>query len=98
MARPAQAPTWRSGRRRPGRTTSTRRLTGYYRDDAKRLPRRQLQPVLRATQEGDDYFSGKLRGNWRGSIGHTWEARIKLDCLYHRPLAVVLDSKRGSCP
>ena len=28
------------------------------------------------------YFSGKLRGNWRVPIGHTWEARIKLDCLY----------------
>jgi beta-glucanase (GH16 family) len=28
------------------------------------------------------YFSGKLRGNWRGQIGTTWEARIKLDCLY----------------
>ena len=38
--------------------------------------------VLQATHEGDQYFSGKLRGNWRGMIGHTWEARIKLDCLY----------------
>ena len=28
------------------------------------------------------YFSGKLRGNWRGMINTTWEARIKLDCLY----------------
>ena len=32
--------------------------------------------------KGDQYFTGKLRGNWRGSIGTTWEARIKLDCLY----------------
>jgi hypothetical protein len=38
--------------------------------------------VLQATKEGDQYFSGKLRGNWRGHIGTTWEARIKLDCLY----------------
>jgi Glycosyl hydrolases family 16 len=38
--------------------------------------------VLQATREGGQYFSGKLRGNWRGPIGHTWEARIKLDCLY----------------
>jgi len=38
--------------------------------------------VLRATREGDEYFSGKLRGNWRGQIGTTWEARIKLDCLF----------------
>ena len=28
------------------------------------------------------YFSGKLRGNWRGMINTTWEARIKLDCLF----------------
>ena len=26
--------------------------------------------------------AGKLRGNWRGTINTTWEARIKLDCLY----------------
>ncbi|KMV20888.1 1,3-beta-glucanase [Mycobacterium heckeshornense] len=38
--------------------------------------------VLQATREGDQYYSGKVRGNWRGPIGHTWEARIKLDCLY----------------
>ncbi|MBV9516065.1 MAG: glycoside hydrolase family 16 protein [Mycobacteriaceae bacterium] len=37
--------------------------------------------VLRATQDNGDYFSGKIRGNWRGLIGHTWEARIKLNCL-----------------
>ena len=38
--------------------------------------------VLQASQENGEYFSGKLRGNWRGSIGTTWEARIKLDCLF----------------
>ena len=37
--------------------------------------------VLQATREGDEYYSGKLRGNWRGPIGTNWEARIKLDCL-----------------
>ena len=37
--------------------------------------------VLLATQESGQYFSGKLRGNWRSLINHTWEARIKLDCL-----------------
>jgi beta-glucanase (GH16 family) len=37
--------------------------------------------VLQANKENDQYFSGKLRGNWRGQIGTTWEARIKLDCL-----------------
>ncbi|MGH3557825.1 MAG: glycoside hydrolase family 16 protein [Mycobacterium sp.] len=38
--------------------------------------------VLLASQENGQYFSGKLRGNWRGLIGTTWEARIKLDCLF----------------
>jgi beta-glucanase (GH16 family) len=38
--------------------------------------------VLQASKENGQYFSGKLRGNWRGSIGTTWEARIKLDCLF----------------
>src|SRR5215210_1458812 len=38
--------------------------------------------VLLATKDfNGQYFTGKLRGNWRGLIGHTWEARIKLDCL-----------------
>jgi hypothetical protein len=37
--------------------------------------------VLLANQENGDYFSGKVRGNWRGQTGTTWEARIKLDCL-----------------
>ena len=49
----------------------------------KRVPRRQLQSrPPRHARIGDQYFSGKLRGNWRVPIGHTWEARIKLDCLY----------------
>ncbi|MDI3315956.1 MAG: glycoside hydrolase family 16 protein [Mycobacterium sp.] len=38
--------------------------------------------VLQATHENGEYFTGKVRGNWRGLIGTTWEARIKLDCLY----------------
>jgi hypothetical protein len=38
--------------------------------------------VLKASKVGDQYYTGKLRGNWRGSIGTTWEARIKLDCLF----------------
>ncbi|HZC92421.1 MAG TPA: glycoside hydrolase family 16 protein [Mycobacterium sp.] len=38
--------------------------------------------VLQATRENGQYFSGKLRGNWRGMINTTWEARIKLDCLF----------------
>ena len=38
--------------------------------------------VLLANQENGQYFSGKLRGTWRGMINTTWEARIKLDCLF----------------
>ena len=26
-------------------------------------------------------FGGLISGNWRGGIGTTWEARIKLNCL-----------------
>ena len=38
--------------------------------------------VLLATRDfGGQLYSGKLRGNWRGMINTTWEARIKLDCL-----------------
>jgi Glycosyl hydrolases family 16 len=37
--------------------------------------------VLRATNDMGQFYSGKLRGNWRGMINTTWEARIKLDCL-----------------
>ncbi|WP_036458360.1 MULTISPECIES: glycoside hydrolase family 16 protein [unclassified Mycobacterium] len=36
--------------------------------------------VIRGTQEGTNYFGGLVHGNWRGGIGTTWEARIKLDC------------------
>jgi beta-glucanase (GH16 family) len=38
--------------------------------------------VIRANQEeDDDFYTGKLQSTWRGGIGHTWEARIKFDCL-----------------
>ncbi|MDZ7885546.1 MAG: family 16 glycosylhydrolase [Mycobacterium sp.] len=42
--------------------------------------------VIRATRgEGaniqEKYASAKIIGNWRGAIGTTWEARIKLNCL-----------------
>jgi beta-glucanase (GH16 family) len=37
--------------------------------------------VLRATKDGNTYFGGLVSGNWRGGIGTTWEARIKLNCL-----------------
>jgi len=62
--------------------TCSRRSTGLYRTQ-KRVSRRQLQsgPVGQPRKNGQ-YFSGKLRGNWRGMINTTWEARIKLDCLF----------------
>ena len=57
-------------------------VAGQYRDDRRNVfLDGNSNLVLLATQENGDYFSGKLRGNWRGPIGHTWEARIKLDCL-----------------
>jgi beta-glucanase (GH16 family) len=37
--------------------------------------------VIRATNEGGTYFSGRIQGTWQGDIGHTWDARVKLDCL-----------------
>jgi beta-glucanase (GH16 family) len=37
--------------------------------------------VLRATRDGGSYFGGLVSGTWRGAIGTTWEARIKLNCL-----------------
>lgn|GEM_PF-240816 len=36
--------------------------------------------VIRATRDGNTYFGGLVHGNWRGGIGTTWEARIKLNC------------------
>ena len=37
--------------------------------------------VLRATSGRNGYFGGLVSGTWRGAIGTTWEARIKLNCL-----------------
>jgi len=42
--------------------------------------------VIRATRGPgatiqERYASAKVIGNWRGGVGTTWEARIKLDCL-----------------
>ena len=57
-------------------------VLGQYRDDRRNVfLDGNSNLVLLATRESGDYFSGKLRGNWRSLIGHTWEARIKLDCL-----------------
>lgn len=37
--------------------------------------------VLRATHDRGTYYGGLVSGNWRGAIGTTWEARVKLNCL-----------------
>ncbi len=57
-------------------------VVGQYRDDRRNVfLDGNSNLVLLATQESGQYFSGKLRGNWRSLINQTWEARIKLDCL-----------------
>ena len=48
--------------------------------------------VLRATNDENTYFGGLVSGNWRGGIGTTWEARIKLNCLTGAP------GQLGGCP
>ena len=57
-------------------------VLGIYRDDRRNVfLDGNSNLVLLATQDMNQYFSGKLRGIWRGMINQTWEARIKLDCL-----------------
>ena len=55
---------------------------GQYRDDRRNVfVDGKSNLVFRAAKDGNTFYSGKLFGNWRGGIGHTWEARIKLNCL-----------------
>ncbi|WP_102141290.1 glycoside hydrolase family 16 protein [Mycobacterium hubeiense] len=58
-------------------------VQGLYRDDRRNVFQDgNGNLVLLATRDMDGrYYSGKLRGNWRGMINTTWEARVKLDCL-----------------
>ena len=58
-------------------------VAGIYRDDRRNVfLDGNSNMVLCATQEFGNYYSGKLRGNFRSMINQTWEARIKLDCLF----------------
>jgi hypothetical protein len=58
-------------------------VAGIYRDDRRNVfLDGSSNLVLCATQEMGTYYSGKLRGNFRSMINQTWEARIKLDCLF----------------
>jgi hypothetical protein len=58
---------------------------GQYRDDRQNVfVDGKSNLVLRATRDGGaggTFYSGKLHSVWRGGVGHTWEARDKLDCL-----------------
>ena len=55
---------------------------GQYRDDRRNVfLDGKSNLVIRAAKDGSTYYSGKLQSPWRGGIGHTWETRIKLNCL-----------------
>jgi len=55
---------------------------GQYRDDRRNVfVDGNSNLVLRAVKDGPTFYSGKIQGHWRGGVGHTWEARIKLECL-----------------
>jgi Glycosyl hydrolases family 16 len=58
-------------------------VEGIYRNDRRNVfVDGNSNLVLCATQEMGTYYGGKLRGNFRSMINQTWEARIKLDCLF----------------
>jgi beta-glucanase (GH16 family) len=58
-------------------------MAGHYRNDRRNVfVDGNSNLVLCATREGPQYFSGKVLSHWRGQIGTTWEARIKLDCMF----------------
>ena len=55
---------------------------GQYRDDRRNVfVDGKSNLVLKAAKDGPTFYSGKVQSLWRGGVGHTWEARIKLDCL-----------------
>jgi Glycosyl hydrolases family 16 len=55
---------------------------GQYRDDRRNVfVDGKSNLVLRAAKDGPTFYSGKIQSLWRGGVGHTWEVRIKLDCL-----------------
>ena len=55
---------------------------GQYRDDRRNVfVDGNSNLVIKAFKDGNTYYGGKVNTTWEGGIGHTWEARIKLDCL-----------------
>ena len=101
-ARPAPPPIRRSGRsRRPARRWRTRRSGSCPRTSASTatiaatsIVDGKSNLVFHAAKDGNTYYSGKLFGKWRGGIGHTWEARIKLNCLTPGCLARVVPGQQ----
>jgi hypothetical protein len=60
-------------------------VAGIYRDDRQNVFQDgHSNLVLCATHDllSNTYYTGKLRGNFRSMINQTWEAKIKLDCLF----------------
>ena len=60
-------------------------VEGIYRDDRQNVFQDgHSNLVLCATHDflSNTYYTGKLRGNFRSMINQTWEAKIKLDCLF----------------
>jgi len=57
-------------------------ILGLFRDDRRNVSLDgNGNLALRATQEGGTYYSGRVESTMKIGIGHTWEARIKLNCL-----------------
>ena len=55
---------------------------GQYRDDRRNVfLDGKSNLVIKAAKDGPTFYGGKIQSRWRGGVGHTWEARIKLDCL-----------------
>ncbi len=54
-------------------------ILGRYRDDPRNVSLDgNGNLALRATQEGADYFTGRVESRMKIGINHTWEARVKL--------------------
>ncbi len=54
-------------------------ILGLYRDDPRNVSLDgNGNLALRATQEGGNYFTGRVESRMKIGINHTWEARIKL--------------------
>jgi beta-glucanase (GH16 family) len=55
---------------------------GQYRDDRRNVyVDGKSNLVIKAFKEGNTYYGGKINTKWEGTIGHTFEARIKFECL-----------------